>query len=324
MPFNSPKIESIENLAIPLPITTEIRQTAHRFAALQLTREKAEQVLLNTIAVSIVNNYLTMLEIPTDLESSDSWNPVMQVSENVADLILPGVGILECRPVKSNANSCYLPLEVLDSCIGYTVVQIDDSLKKAAILGFTSRVMTEELALIDLQPVEKLLDRVHELKVSNTHHSIINLSQWFDRVFETGWQALDRLLPAERLIPAFGLRNGNFSNSDLSNNAHLTRGKLINLGVQISDRNIVLLVRLTPEENNGIGVTLQVLPSSEQIYLPEALELKVLEASNEVFMQAQARSRDNYIQLQFSGQSQEFFKVGIILNNFKFSEQFQL
>jgi hypothetical protein len=100
--------------------------------------------------------------------------------------------------------------------------------------------------------------------------------------------------------------------------------KLINLGLQFGDRNLILLVEISPEENGNIAVTLQVHPNFSDLYLPEGLELKVLESSDEVFLQVQARKRDNFIQLQFSGQPEEIFRVEIILAEIVFSEKFKL
>ncbi|WP_144870528.1 DUF1822 family protein [Hyella patelloides] len=328
MTSKSPKID---NFAVSLPITAEIRHTGSQFAAQQPTKEKAEQILLNTIAVSVVNNYLSMLGIHTDLAHSDSWNPVMQLCNNTADLEIPGVGKLECRPVKSAASSCQIPLEVWDLRIGYVVVQIDDSLKKADILGFILQVSTEELPLNDLKPPEALIDRIHELlesQESTDDNSLINLGQWFNNIFETGWQTVENLLTPEQLTPAFGFRSVELleptvSESQIVNNS-VSRAKLINLGLQFNNRNVVLLLEIKPEESESIAVTLQVHSSSNDIYLPESLKLQVLESSGEVFMQAQARNRDNYVQLQFSGQAEEVFTVEITLGDVKFSEQFKL
>ena len=113
----SPKSSSTENCAISLPITAQIRYIANQFAARQQTKEKAEQILLNTIAVSIVNNYLDMLGIHTDLAHSDSRNPVMQLCVNVADLEIVGIGKLECRPIIGNANSCHVPSQLPNSLV---------------------------------------------------------------------------------------------------------------------------------------------------------------------------------------------------------------
>lgn len=319
-----PDSSQIENLAVYLPITTEIRHVADRFALRQPTPEKAEEVRLNTIAVSIVNNYLKMLGVMTDLASSDSWNQVMQLSDNVADLMISEVGSLECRPVKGVVDSCYIPYPVINSAIGYTVVQIDDGFKKAAILGFTPEITTEYVKFSDLEPLESLIDRIHELKALNNPNSLINLGQWFNNLFDEGWQTLESFFAPEQLIPAFALRSGELFDLNSSKDFPLAKAKLIDFGVHLSDRKVILLIQLNPESHNKVGVVLRILPQPEQIYLPEALELRVLEASERVFMEAQARNRDNYIQLQFSGQVQETFTVEIILNGVKFSQQFQL
>ncbi|MGD1918692.1 MAG: DUF1822 family protein [Pleurocapsa sp.] len=316
-----------EDFAISLPITTEIRQIAAQFADRQPTPVKAEQVRLNTIAVSVTNNYLNMLDVATDLASSDSWNPVMQVCENVADLELTEIGKLECRPIVSSDTTCQIPLEVWDLRIGYVVVRIEEDLKSAAILGFTPQVTTEELAIADLEPPEALIDRIHQFSESVIETSLTNLGQWFNDVIETGWQSLDNLLNSDRLTPAYGFRSIDSlgsSNSEQPDNS-IIRAKLINLGVQLSDRQVILLVKLEPEANNNIGVTLQVLPQVNEIHLPENLELKVLETSSqEVFMETRSRSRDNYVQLQFSGQPGETFQVVISLAGVEFTEQFRL
>ena len=324
----SHKSSETEHCAISLPITAQIRDIAERFAARQPTKEKAEQVLLNTIAVSIVNNYLKMLGIDTDLADSDSINPVMQLCENTADLEIVGIGKLECRPIVGTANSCYVPWEVRDLRIGYTVVRIDTSFRKAEILGFISQVATEELPLNNLQPIEALIDRIHELKTSQANDSIVNLGQWFNNIFETGWQNVESLFSSEQLILAFdfrnlGLRNSNESEQLISDNS-IAKAKVIDLGVRLSDRHVILLVKLVPENNNDIGVTLQVHPQKDEITLPYTLKLRVLENFETVFLEAQARERDNYIQLQFSGQPQEVFTVEILLDDAKFTEQFQL
>ena len=113
--------QDVENIAISLPITTENREIAHNFAAQQATKQKAEQVLYNTLAVLIVQSYLKMLGIATDLLKSDSWNPIMRVCDDVADLNISDLGKLECRPLKNSDTSCHIPMEVWDLRLGYVV-----------------------------------------------------------------------------------------------------------------------------------------------------------------------------------------------------------
>jgi hypothetical protein len=321
--------QDTENIALLLPITSENRTIAHNFATQQVNSQKAEQVLYNTLAVLVVKNYLEMLDIATDISNSDSWNPIMRICSNVADLNILDLGKLECRPLKNFDSSFYIPMEVWDLRIGYVAVRIDESLKHAAILGFIPQVATERLAITNLRPIESLIDRLHDLRVASGVTSVINLGQWFNNLSTTGWETIESLLNPEQLVPAGAFRNVEFSPENSSElqqtNSHsVQRAKLIDLGIQLRNHQVVLLVEISPEANDSIAVGLQVHPSLHHAYLPQGLILKVIELSGEVFMQAQSRSQDNFIQLQFSGQIGERFAVQIVLGDAELTEQFQL
>ena len=327
------KNESTENTAVLLPITTKNREVAHQFAVEQTTKEKATQVFYNTLAILAVQSYLEMMDLATDLLGSDSWNPVMRAFDDVADLNIANLGKLECRPLKDSDPNCHIPLEVQDLRLGYVVVKIDDSFKKATLLGFTPQVVNSTIAITDLKPLEALIDHLHELKVKNTknaHSAVVDLGQWFNHVFSAGWTTVESLLNPEQLIPAGEFRSVEFPPEKLLQLEELSssciqRAKLINLGIQLgNDQQVVLLVEIAPDENGSIGVILQVHPTSKNAYLPETLTLKVIESSGEVFMQAQARSKDNFIQLQFSGQPKELFTVQIVFHDAQLTEEFQL
>ena len=315
-----------KNIAVTLPISSRNRETARNFADEQATEQKGEQVLYNTLAVLAVQSYLQMLGITTDLLGSDSWNPVMRACGNVADLAILDLGKLECRPVRKSDTSCYMPMEVWDLRLGYVAVEIDDSLKKASLLGFAVQVSTENLTISDLRPIEALIDRLHDVKALTARDSIVDLEQWLNNLFTAGWLTVESLLNSEQFATAWEFRSPELSEDNplkVGNNS-IQRAKLIDLGIQFGDRQIVLLVEITPEDNDSIAVVLQLHPNRDNIYLPEMLKLKVIESSGAVFMQAQARSQDNFIQLQFSGQPKESFSVQIVLDNAEFTEQFRL
>ena len=317
----------IENNAVPLPITSKDREIARNFASEQATKQKGEQVLYNTLAVLTVHSYLRMLGIATDLPSSDSWNVLLRTLDNVADLNILGLGKLECRPVKNSDSSCHIPMDVWDLRLGYAIVKIDDSLKKAALLGFVPQVTSEELAISNLKPVEALLDRLNDARLTK-RSSMVDLGRWLDNIFATSWLTVETLLSPEQLAPALEFRNTQAIAENAlelkGTNDNIQRAKLIDLGIYFGNRQVVLLVEITPEANGTIAVILQVHPSYNNVYLPKMLILKVLESSGEVFMQAQARSKDNFIQLQFSGRSGECFAVQIVLGDAELTEQFQL
>ena len=315
---------TMNNTAVALPIATKDRQVAKKFAAQQTSPEKVEQVLLNTLAVLTVKNYLELLGFATSLTDCDVNNPVMRVCSNVADLEIVNYGKIECRPVKNAATSCQIPMDVWEMRLGFVAVKIDDDYQQATIVGFTPKVTAEDFPLSKLSPPEAIIDRLHDLKLAVKPTALVNLKQWFDRAFTESWEAVESLLQPEQLTPAWGFRNAEVTDSEDFKTDRVQRAKLIDLGIQLSDRQVVLLVEVIAETEGTMGVTLQLHPQSEAIYLPQAITLKVIESSGSVFMQSQSREQDNYIQLQFSGQPGETFTVQVSWGDAEFTEQFQL
>ncbi|WP_250126490.1 DUF1822 family protein [Chroococcidiopsis sp. CCMEE 29] len=131
---------------------------------------RAERVYLNTLAVSAVDAFLHRLEIETALADSNSQEVVCQVLMDVADLEIPNLGQLECRPVLPGADAVSIPPEVWSERIGYVAVQLDDSLQEATLLGFTTTVPDSgELPLAQLQPITLLpayIQQIRQAKLS--------------------------------------------------------------------------------------------------------------------------------------------------------------
>lgn len=309
-----------EDFSISLPIAENGRTIARQFAFEQPNPEKAERVLLNTLAVWIANDYLQMLGIATNISKSDSWNPVARLCADVADLEVTGIGKLECRPLKASHALCSIPAETWGDRIGYMVVEIDNSLRHARLLGFTLTVATEALPVSQLQPIENLIDRLHDLRQPATVR--VNLSQWFDLVFETGWEVVETLFATNQLDPAFSFRGENVSGIDESESSVIQRGKAIDLGMQLAGKNIVLIVELEAESAQKTNICLQVHCSDRSIYLPTGLTLSILDDRGATFMEAQARNADNYVQLHFSGKPGEHFSVSIALDDTSVVEDF--
>jgi len=162
-------IKHILEQSIPLPITTASIQIARQFANQQPTPEKQAEVYLNTLAISAVNDYMQMMDIPTDLKASDSWNPAIRLYTDVADLTLTGLGRLECRPVKVDdlqKLTYYLPPDVPEDRIGVVVVAIDDRDRQATLLGFAKTVTTGNLPISQLQTLDDLLVYLEYLDIN--------------------------------------------------------------------------------------------------------------------------------------------------------------
>lgn len=188
------------------PIPSHHWAIAHAFTQQPTNRLQAAQIQLNTLAVLAVHDYLEMLGIPTDLPQSDSWNPVMRLMADVADLHIVGKGVVECRPVRWSADEaarpldCPVPPEVWSdpdeegvfNRIGYIVVGIDYAQRQATLLGFCAKVQQELLPLNRLQPLDIFLMELDRLRP-------VSLIAWLQGHTDPIWQDAIALLPQDVL-----------------------------------------------------------------------------------------------------------------------------
>ena len=300
------------------PLNAEAHRLAKQFWQQQSDRSKAKQVYLNTLAVSAVNFYLRCLGIETNWSASFSRNPIFQTLMDVADVEIPNLGKLECRPVLPEANIVYIPPEVWSERIGYVAVQLDASLQSGVLLGYTATVPASgELPITQLQSLEDLLLRLCQVK-STPAPVRVNLSQWFEHLFEVGWQSLETLLGTEPENLAFSLRN----NSQLSQTS-VKGAKLIDLGLQLKSQSLALLVAIAPDADGKVGILVQVHPTGGENYLPPNIRVIMLSESGEILQSAQSRSQDNYIQLKrFRGNAGECFSIQVATGDISVTETF--
>lgn len=317
---------------LALPITQSARQTAQIFRQQQSTPEKAKQVYLNTLAVWAVKDYLSMMEIPCNLEASDSWNPVIRLCADVADLVVSGIGRLECRPILPQAVTCALPPEVWSDRIGYLVVVIDEEHRQACLLGFTPSASTGSIPLNQLQPLESLLAHISEFMPSVSPQSVLvtggpwtDLSQWVKGIFDQSWQLVDTLLQPSASELTFNFRSAaTTSTFDLeAESVSIKRAKLVRFKDNKADLSLVLILNLLQTDVDGKRtIRVQLCPSGYVPYLPANFVLRVLDSQKTTFLEAQSRQADNYLQLQFSGLPGEQFHLSLEQGNQAITETF--
>ncbi|HAZ48334.1 MAG TPA: hypothetical protein DDW76_19170 [Cyanobacteria bacterium UBA11369] len=294
-----------ERLTFTVPLSFEAHSLAQKLSKRLGNQKKAKQVYLNTLAVYAVNFYLQCMAFETNWELSDSRNPVMLKFLDVADLEIKQIGKLECRPVLPDAEVCHIPPDAWSDRIGYVAVQLNQSLKQATLLGFT-QTAASEIPLSKLQPLEDLIDFLSR--------KTVNLRQWFEGIIESGWLALEDLLSQEPVNLEWGYKNA----------VGLSRGKQIDLGLQLQEQPLALVVTIPPEPDEEVNITVQVRPMQGQTYLPQGVKLIVMNDSGEVVLDTESREVDNIIQLQFIAELGEQFSISVALGEVSVTQEFSL
>jgi hypothetical protein len=319
--------------SITIPLSQIAHDLATQFAAEQKNPQKGTQVYLNTLAVYAVHTYLKWLQVESDLEQSDSWHPALRSLFNTADLVIPNIGKLECRPILPEATEVLIPAEVSEDRLGYIGVQLNEAIDQAHLIGFipaTALPESSEFIKIQVfQPLETVLDclvpniATTSQTVSSSFQSI-TLQNWFQNIFEAGWQSIDALIGMQ---PELSYVRSEFRPGSMLRAAETTieGAKLIDLGIQLGNQFVVLLVAIAPDPQKGYSIVVQLHPASGRPYLPTPLTLSLYSQSGNQLQEVQARSQDNYIQMRpFWGQAGEPFAVKIMADTIGLTEYFTI
>jgi hypothetical protein len=314
-----------ETLHFQVPLTAQAFHFARQLSSKQGNLDKYRQVYLNTLAVYAVNFYCQYLEVETDLEYSDSWNSLSHLLLDAADLEITGVGKLECRPVLPGAKTVKVPPSVLNERVGYVVVEIDESSKSATLLGFVKEVMVEELPLSNLQSLADLIEHLQPVAEVSPNPSVIkqavvHLGQWVQNLFTSDWQSPDLVLS-----PAYRSAIRPLVQKPNSQEVSVSGAKVIDLGIQLSSHKVALVIQLTTQASGSVDIRLRVYPTGDSIYLPQGLQLIVLSSDGNVISDNQARSADNWMQLELEeGRTGDEFQVKLALEDVSIIENFIL
>lgn len=308
-----------------LPITVLLDKNSHRyatqFAGEQTTPQKGKQVYLNTLAVCGVHQYLKWLSIPSNLSQSDCWHPGLRALFNVADLVLPKIGKLECRPVLPEEQTLIISPEVTDNRIGYVAVRLHEALDRVELLGFISPSQIsnppEPIFVTQLQSLDSLLETIHRQKL------LVNLRQWIEGVFQPEWQSLEVLLASQGRL--FRMANNNLiDESNVTPVRVISRGKVISWEHNGNLVSFILIVKMTNKSVEEVDICLQLYPFGEMEQLPTGLKFIVLDESDRPCLEAETRHEDNWIQLKFACQAKEKFSINIMMGEICIKEQFKV
>jgi hypothetical protein len=248
-----------------------------------------------------------------------------EVSEEQNSVILRGFcrydDLIRLRAQCPPQDGCYpIPLALLDAELNHLLVYclvLQPSAIALPISAISQSLSTskrlDSTLLSTGQPSIALTDSIG----ANTAmpNTITQLSQWLQGNVDEYWQAIDQFIHPETSL-AFNTR---------SVGSGVKRGKLINLGVQLGQQAVALLVNVASESEDKLGVSVQLHPTGDSRYLTPDLKLSLRSQSGKMLQEAVSRSQDNYIQLKpFRGTPKTRFSIEIHLGTAKVEESFEL
>jgi hypothetical protein len=275
-------------------ITIALAHSAHDLArsvaTRQLTVAKGRCAYLNTLALYAVQTYLDWLDIQTDWPQNGQW--LFQPT----DLHLSGLGHLVCCPVIEGDRRVVLP-DLHPDCLGCVVVQLNPDLDQAALLGVvpSDRSSSDPIEVTELESLDALIAHLAWVEAGRLN----DLRRWLSEQ-APGWQAARTPAFRGRRLPVRRLKQ-----IDLD-------GELLNLQVQIEATN-----------QGGLDFSVR-LSMADDDFLPQRLQLLIMDESGVVQVQQQPRPGVRWLEQRLEIDNGDRFAIQVILNQIEVTESFQL
>jgi hypothetical protein len=173
-----------------------------------------------------------------------------------------------------------------------------------------------------LLAVDEYRQRLYHRRLEKINNNQLanNLSQWFENIFEVGWQSCDTFISSQQKTLAVQFRT-----DVMLNDLRVKRAKLIDLGMQLGGTSVVLLLGLTSELDEKISIRVQLHPANEEIYLIPHLRLLLLSESGKILQEVESRNHDHLIQLKkFKSYPGKNFSIKIAFGDISIQEDFVL
>lgn len=298
-------MNKLQNYTFTVPIDGKMIKLAQQLSREQHQPDKARDVYLNTLAVLAVHFYCECIGIQSEFEASSCFETFTPSLINTAGLFIRGKGMLECRPVITGTKFCYIPAEVAFDTIGYVIVEIDEVNNQACLLGFIQSCEVETLPIDELCSLQYFLTYLYTFK-----KDLINLRTWFDGLFYAGWQQEMSLTKAK------GMTTTNITEEKL-----VTGVKIIRL-MPLS-QSVLLILRQTKLNLNQIEIFLRIYPADESIFLPDGINIKLLDGDGQAIPQLEKQAKaSNWLQLQFIADIGDKFGLQISFGEESIAESF--
>lgn len=146
----------------------------------------------------------------------------------------------------------------------------------------------------------------------------VNLQRWFENLVQPGWQSLEAFQSS--LSPG----SERFALSSFRNAPSAYHPQVLQVrSISLEETQVLLVLELTKEPDERVGVRAQLYPNSGDRHLPTHVKLSLLSDTAEILSTIEARNQDNMIQLpRFKCDTGFNFSLQVALASEEITEDF--
>lgn len=315
----------ISSSGFPVPLTSKAWSIAQKQVRPQFDADYNQRQFRNGLALYAVEYYLQCMAFEVEATVCESTQALRSQFLDSAQLDVKDFGTLECCPVQPGETTFQVPADAWCDRLAYVIVQIEDHLKQAQILGFKPQPVSSDgtIPLLQLQPIA---DLPQYLEASQTT-ALTQVWAWANAQRQVlsdavvgafqGWRSAQEFYFAEL---SFATRSGGnpLSNSTATS---LDDRVVVSKVVQLQDLDLELVMDLSTKADGSIKVVLMVDTEVEQS-LPEIVQLTIFDEAGQIFQQLSPTRSGELITRPFSAALNERFSIELSYGNAKHIENF--
>lgn len=144
---------------------------------------------------------------------------------------------------------------------------------------------------------------------------VVRLSNWLDNLVESGWEALEQFLNP-RQLEFETIRSGDVWKARLIDRTMLSEGFAV-----------VLTLKQEKLDNNSLNIVLRLYPTPENKHLPSGIKMRMFcidKDGDRVGTDIKASDSDEWIQLDFTGETGDEFAVEIVKGDISVIDNFMI
>jgi hypothetical protein len=187
----------------------------------------------------------------------------------------------------------------------------------------SDELVDSESSTNESSSVRQQLEQPAIVPISQPLAGLINLSEWLQNPegSQYNWQPLESFLSNQEGNLIFRFASAPRSRSADAETPTLSVSKVRE--IPLPGYPVALIINCQRERDERRDILVRLYPSKEeQTYLPQGVRLIILDESGEVFLEAQSRSADNWIQLEFRGEAGEHLSVKVLFEDVNITEDF--
>lgn len=142
----------------------------------------------------------------------------------------------------------------------------------------------------------------------------VNLSKWFEKTFEAGWQSIDSIFNSSygTVRKSSSVVGGDYKNT-------IKRAKYIEIN---TENRVVLQIEISPQDRTHNKLIVRLHPQQGDRYLPDNMTMKMLYSNGETIYSAKTTSEVNLLKKEVQLGVGQCVTVKIALGEFKYSQDF--